>query len=175
MQQVLLNLLSNSVKFTKEKGKILITVEYQRKSAQAESNFLRISVMDSGLGIKEQDKGKLFRLFGSIKHEKRNINPQGIGLGLVISKLIVNKFNGIIDFISKYNKGSTFFFTFELEDFPYNDAHEARKKQERESKNVSEILDGEDLRILADAPEIGKGQDSKECGLREVLNAYDSI
>lgn len=40
---------------------------------------------------------------------------QGIGLGLVISQMIVKKFNGQIDFLSKYKKGSTFFFNFELE------------------------------------------------------------
>ena len=43
------------------------------------------------------------------------MNTKGIGLGLVISKLIVGKFKGYIDFISKYNKGSTFFFMFQLE------------------------------------------------------------
>jgi nitrogen-specific signal transduction histidine kinase len=41
---------------------------------------------------------------------------QGVGLGLVICKLIVNKFDGQIDFISKYKVGSTFFFTFEVDD-----------------------------------------------------------
>ena len=41
----------------------------------------------------------------------------GIGLGLVISKMIVIKFNGFIDFISKYGKGSTFFFTFDIYDY----------------------------------------------------------
>ena len=43
-----------------------------------------------------------------IKDEEKEANTQGIGLGLVISKLVVNKFNGEIDFISKYQKGSTF-------------------------------------------------------------------
>jgi K+-sensing histidine kinase KdpD len=51
-------------------------------------------------------------MFGSIKNVKKKINTQGIGLGLVISKLIVNKFNGYIDFKSKYKRGSTFFYTF---------------------------------------------------------------
>jgi K+-sensing histidine kinase KdpD len=54
-------------------------------------------------------------MFGSIKDESKKINVQGVGLGLVISKLIVNKFDGKIDFISKYKQGSTFFFTFKLE------------------------------------------------------------
>ena len=67
------------------------------------------------MGIKEIDQNKLFKMFGSIKNEQKKINIQGIGLGLVISKLIVEKFNGKIDFISKYKKGTTFFFSIQLE------------------------------------------------------------
>ena len=70
-----------------------------------------ISVIDSGMGIKEGDQNKLFKLFGCVKHEKEKINTQGIGLGLAISKLIVEKFNGKIDFISKFKKGTTFFYS----------------------------------------------------------------
>ena len=55
-------------------------------------------------------------MFGSIKDEAKKVNVQGVGLGLVICKLIVEKFEGNIDFISKYKKGSTFFFTFKLEE-----------------------------------------------------------
>ena len=46
-----------------------------------------------------------------MKDEKLKINTQGIGLGLVISKLIVHKFNGKINFLSKYERGSTFFYS----------------------------------------------------------------
>ena len=65
------------------------------------------------MGIKDEDKGNIFKLFGSIKDEKNKINVGGIGLGLVISKMIVNKFNGQIDFTSLYKKGTTFYFSFE--------------------------------------------------------------
>ena len=64
------------------------------------------------MGIEDENQNKLFKLFGSIKDEKKKVNTKGIGLGLVISKLIVKKFNGCIDFISKFKKGSTFFFSF---------------------------------------------------------------
>lgn len=74
-------------------------------------------VIDKGVGIKDQDKNKIFKLFSSIKDEKNKINVGGIGLGLVISKMIVNKFNGMIDFNSVYKKGTTFYFTFEHESF----------------------------------------------------------
>ena len=53
-------------------------------------------------------------MFGTIKDTK--VNTQGIGLGLVISKLIVEKFNGEINFTSTEGEGSTFFFTFEIDD-----------------------------------------------------------
>ena len=77
-----------------------------------QGQYVRISVTDNGLGIKPQDQDKLFKLFGSIKDEKKKINTKGIGLGLVISRLIVSKFNGYMDFVSKYTEGSTFFYTF---------------------------------------------------------------
>jgi signal transduction histidine kinase len=102
-----LNLFSNAIKFTDRKGKIVIMNEYDNSK-----NMLIVSIVDSGLGIKKKNKGKLFKLFGSIKDEKRNLNMKGIGLGLVICKLIVEKFDGKIDFISTYKKGTTFYFTF---------------------------------------------------------------
>jgi len=110
LQQVLLNLLSNAIKFTDRNGKIQILVE------KMENDSIRISVVDNGKGIKLKNQDKLFKLFGSIKDEKRNINTKGIGLGLVISKLIVNKFKGYIDFVSKHKQGSTFFYTFETQE-----------------------------------------------------------
>ena len=70
---------------------------------------------DSGIGIKKENQNKVFKLFGSIKDEKKKLNTSGIGLGLVICRLIVQKFGGKIDYITKFKVGSTFFFTFKLE------------------------------------------------------------
>ena len=109
LQQVLLNLLQNAVKFTDRNGKIFLIVEKQV------NNFLRISVVDNGEGIKTEDQDKLFRLLGSFK-DAREINTTGIGLGLVMSKMIVQKFNGYIDFVSEHKNGSSFFYTFETRD-----------------------------------------------------------
>ena len=69
---------------------------------------------DNGVGIQKNDQEKLFTIFSSIRDERRKINMNGIGLGLVISKLIVSKFNGVIDLFSKFGKGTTFYFTFEI-------------------------------------------------------------
>mgnify|MGYP000945542450 CR=1 FL=1 len=112
---MLLNLYSNALKFTEKEGKILVLVE---QFQEFHKRTIRISVTDTGVGIRDQDKEKLFKMFGSFKDEKRMINTNGIGLGLVISKLIVEKFNGYIDFVSHPKgptKGSTFFYTFETQ------------------------------------------------------------
>ena len=106
-----MNLFSNAIKFSDKNGKIKIQVE----KSQEESESITVSVIDSGLGIKKKDQGKLFKLFGSIKHEQKKVNMNGIGLGLVISKLLVEKFNGKIDFKSKYKQGTTFFFTWKCD------------------------------------------------------------
>ena len=79
---MLLNLYSNAIKFSRRKGSIIFMIEKKVSD-------VIVSVIDNGYGIKEKNKDKLFKLFGSIKDEKKGINMQGIGLGLVISKLIV--------------------------------------------------------------------------------------
>jgi K+-sensing histidine kinase KdpD len=93
----MINLYSNAIKFTDRNGTVMILVE---KIHKLPKDILVVSVVDTGMGIKMKDQDKLFKLFGSIKNQKKNINTQGIGLGLVISKIIVEKFNGKIDFIS---------------------------------------------------------------------------
>lgn len=71
-------------------------------------------MIDNGYGIEERNQAKMFKIFGTVRYEKEGINPKGIGLGLCISKHIVEKFRGQISFISEWKKGTTFFFTFEL-------------------------------------------------------------
>ena len=84
-------------------------------------------------------------MFGSIKDEEKNINVHGVGLGLVICKLIVNKFDGYIDFLSKFERGSTFFFTFKLDEL--DQISDNRKES---PKNI-EPSSCRDLRIFNDA------------------------
>ena len=63
----------------------------------------------------------MFKMFGTNKDTKRGINTNGIGLGLVISKMIVEKFNGKINFFSKHKKGTTFFYSFDTQHFDENE------------------------------------------------------
>ena len=70
--------------------------------------------MDTGVGIKPDDIGKLFKLFGFLENTKE-INTKGIGLGLYICKKITTIFGGSMSVESIPRKGSTFSFTFVLE------------------------------------------------------------
>ena len=73
--------------------------------------LLKFEIQDNGIGIKDENKNKIFKLFGCMKDEVNKFNTKGIGLGLVISRLIVNKFGGTINLESQENKGTTITFT----------------------------------------------------------------
>jgi signal transduction histidine kinase len=70
-------------------------------------------VLDNGYGINQANQQKLFKLFGYLI-ETENINTQGIGLGLYITKMIVTEFGGEVSVDSEVGKGSTFCLTFEI-------------------------------------------------------------
>ena len=79
--------------------------------------MIEVEVKDSGIGIKEKDMDKLFKLFGFIDSTKE-LNTQGIGLGLHISKLISQQFGGEIVCHSEWGKGSSFIFLIALDEMP---------------------------------------------------------
>lgn len=76
--------------------------------------MLEVQVKDTGMGIKKADKKKLFKLFGFVQTTQA-VNTKGIGLGLVISKKIVEMYDGNIGFKSKWGVGSTFGFNMQIE------------------------------------------------------------
>jgi two-component system sensor histidine kinase BarA len=102
VQQILNNFLSNAVKFTPQRGKIEI-----RASLLPDENTVRIAVADTGCGIAEADREKIFEKFrqsdGSITRE-----TTGSGLGLTISKELAAMLAGSIGLESEIDKGSTF-------------------------------------------------------------------
>ncbi|RHJ91762.1 PAS domain-containing sensor histidine kinase [Parabacteroides bouchesdurhonensis] len=101
VEQVLLNLLSNAIKCTSE-GQISLTYKIEK-------DFVRILVIDTGIGIPEEKQKCVFERFIKLDSFK-----QGTGLGLSICKTIVEKLGGEIGVISKYGEGSTFWFTLPL-------------------------------------------------------------
>lgn len=106
MRVVIQNLIENSIKYSNEKGKVFISIKEENKDMQ-------ISVHDSGIGIKEEDKDKIFKKFYRAPNavEKDNI---GSGLGLFTTKNIVEKHKGKIWFENSEGGGTTFFVTLPL-------------------------------------------------------------
>lgn len=106
IKQVLLNIANNAAKFTNS-GKITLKMYYlQIDDGNIE---LHISVEDTGIGIKKEDRHKLFRSFQQLD-SKRNRNIEGTGLGLAISKQLLHLMKGDIWVESEYEKGSIFSF-----------------------------------------------------------------
>ncbi len=109
LKQVLTNLLSNALKFTPEGGRIALSVE----EAERDQKFsrLRFAVSDTGIGMNQEQMQRLFRAF---EQADNSISRKfgGTGLGLVISKNIVEKMGGTIWTVSEPGQGSTF--TFEV-------------------------------------------------------------
>lgn len=104
IEQIVVNLANNAVKFT-SKGQVVLKMGYERISEDEVA--LQISVKDTGIGIKQQDMGKLFESFQQLD-SKRNRNIEGTGLGLAISKQLLTLMNGGIWVESEYGKGSCF-------------------------------------------------------------------
>jgi signal transduction histidine kinase len=103
LQQTLLNLLSNANKFT-ENGTIKISINRDSKD---EKNWIEFRVVDSGIGIKQESLGKLFKPF--IQEDSSTTRKYGgTGLGLAISKRLSEILGGGIDVISKTGEGTTF-------------------------------------------------------------------
>lgn len=107
IKQILLNLLDNAVKFNKAEGGIV------KVSAKKAGDMAMISVSDTGIGIKEKDMEKLFNEFEQLD-KGRSRKYGGTGLGLVISKKLVELHGGKIKIESKNGEGSTFAFLIPL-------------------------------------------------------------
>lgn len=104
IRQILINLLNNAVKFT-NKGSITLVMKWEADGS--DRGYMNIKVVDTGIGISEENIAKLFTAFGQLDTRK-NRNVEGTGLGLAISKKIVDLMNGKISVESKIKEGSTF-------------------------------------------------------------------
>ncbi len=106
IKQVIMNLVSNAVKFT-DGGEIEIKVKKK-------DEIVEVSVTDTGIGIKKESMERLFKQFSRIYVKGRPV-IEGTGLGLYLSKKIVDLLGGQIKAESEFGKGSMFTFTFPLE------------------------------------------------------------
>ncbi|MCG9680013.1 two-component sensor histidine kinase BarA [Vibrio sp. Isolate24] len=129
IQQVLTNLVGNSIKFT-ERGNIDISVEL--RSQKEDSVELQFMVRDTGIGISERQQSQLFQAF-SQADASISRRYGGTGLGLVITQKLVSQMGGEISLTSRLHQGSTFWFTLRLNatDMPVSDLIETQVLKQR--------------------------------------------
>lgn len=101
LRQIVINLLNNAIKFNREDGSV--TTE----AALRPGGFLRLSIVDTGIGIPEKDRETIFRLFGSL-HKDSFTATDSYGIGLAVAKQLAEAMDGELDFTSDVGKGSTF-------------------------------------------------------------------
>lgn len=104
VKQVITNVLTNAVKYT-EHGSITLTANFRR--LYSNEMLMLISVKDTGMGIKPEALKKLFDRFERLDNNSNN-NIEGTGLGMSITRSLINQMNGNIDVRSEYGKGSVF-------------------------------------------------------------------
>lgn len=106
IHQIILNLLTNAVKFTQQ-GEVRFKMGLELLDEK--TAVMKVEISDTGIGIKKEDMHKLFNSFQQVD-SKRNRNIEGTGLGLAISQQLLHLMGGKISVKSEYNKGTTFFF-----------------------------------------------------------------
>lgn len=106
IEQVITNLLTNAVKYS-EQGSVTLKMDCER--IENGECTLYVEVRDTGIGIKEEDMGRLFESFQRLD-ERKNRNIEGTGLGMAIVQGILEKMDSKIEVQSDYGKGSTFSF-----------------------------------------------------------------
>ena len=160
IKQILINILGNAVKFTK-KGYILLKAECQREDDKHCS--MRISIKDTGIGIKDEDKENIFSSFTQVD-TKKNRTVEGTGLGLAISKKLVELMGGDIWVESEYGKGTTFVYTRECEiadPVPVGNIEKRMSEVRSEAYRVSFKAGGASVLIVDDNDmnlEVAKGE-----------------
>lgn len=168
LKQVLINLLGNAVKFTKNDGEVRFTIDIVREGGRVDATF---SVSDDGIGMTEEQQSRLFSAF---VQADAGITKKfgGTGLGLVISGRIVNEMGGNIKVSSELDKGSTFEFS-----LTFDTANEVPDANEQDTSTPDlsgmRMLLTEDVdinrMILTELLEDTHAQiDEAECGERAI-------
>ncbi|CAK58137.1 unnamed protein product (macronuclear) [Paramecium tetraurelia] len=137
IKQIITNLIGNAFKFT-AKGNITLEVTQGQDRKR-----ITISVADTGIGISDEDKLKLFKAFAkSNSEESKKMNIQGVGLGLLISNQILQNLNGDtqngLKVHSQLYKGSTFYFTIQICDVQESFSLHEMEERNQESENSEE-------------------------------------
>ncbi len=144
-RQIVLNLLTNAVKYTPDGGEITVEVKEQR-------DRLLLNVIDTGVGIPQQEAEKVFVPFERVS---TGLQEKGTGLGMPLSKLLAEKNGGVLSFSSRVGVGSTFTLAFPLGERPSVEAGDGVNLKAVTSLSGQSIVlasrDQDQLRVLSRA------------------------
>ena len=149
IKQIITNILTNAVKYTEE-GSVTFSMGYEDVPGSEDEMLLKVKITDTGIGIKEDDLKKLFSKFERIDEERiRNI--EGTGLGMNITKSLLDIMGSSLNVESKYGKGSCF--SFELiqkvvSREPLGDYEEAFRQHLKNQSKYREKFTADTARIL---------------------------
>ena len=150
IKQIITNILTNSAKYT-ERGNVTFKVSYEKKASEPDSVMLNVSVKDTGIGIKPADMDKLFSKFDRIE-ENRNRNIEGTGLGMSITKELLEMMGSSLHVSSVYGAGSEFSFTIKQTVVSWeplgNFEEEAQEESKEEVKEYKQKFEAPDANIL---------------------------
>lgn len=146
IKQIITNIMNNAVKYT-DSGQILLRMEWEERGEK--EGELLIEVTDTGIGIRREDMDKLFAYYERFD-EERNHFVEGTGLGLTITKNLVEMMNGSINVSSIYGKGSSFFVRIHqtvIDETPMGTLEEVREARTKLVKK-SELFTAPEAKIL---------------------------
>ncbi len=159
MEQVLTNLISNAIKFTKDNGQIEVTTSrisvediknnnfFESLPKNLSKEYVQIAVKDNGIGIARENWGKVFEQFKQIENSiSRKVG--GSGLGLPIAKRLMDAHKGFIWLDSELNKGSTFYLALPVmsdEEIFYHSIEQDIQKAKQEHLNIAFISLNENI------------------------------
>ncbi len=148
LRQILVNLLGNSVKFTPEGGQINIELWQEESSQGDDYASTHIKVSDTGIGMSSEFLKTIFESFS--REESKVRTMQGTGLGMAITKSIVDAFGGTIEVDSERNHGSTFHIVLDLKRGKDNGIGSSQQEEEKISLDGMKILLAEDNDLNAE-------------------------
>ncbi|MCC9641072.1 response regulator [Rhodopirellula sp. JC740] len=146
IRQVFLNLASNAIKFSPGAS---VRVRVGTKASVSDETKLFVEVIDSGVGIPNEDIERIFQPFVQSESKKRAKSVGGTGLGLAISRRLIEMLDGKLNVTSEVGQGSTFAFEFPCEVCDPSRV-ESVKNSTRLSKAVEELLDGCEILVAED-------------------------
>ena len=145
MEEIILNVVSNSIKYTNPHGKITVSIDELDSEDEKNANY-KVVVEDNGIGMSQDYLPHIFEEF-SKEHTSTETRVAGTGLGLPIVKSLVDRMGGTIEVESEEGKGTRFIMKFS---FPVSLENQVREKEKQNIPDITEKLEGKRILLAED-------------------------